>query len=96
MPAHYFFGPSLLASVPLAAPWTDTSGPNQFSTAYLCPVCGSLWAQISLDGAPWFPTIKRCGLHGDGQFSHPWQRDLSLYPEAVLRHDAQMALKELE
>ena len=96
MPAHYFLGTSLLVSAPLAAPWSDTAGPNAFSTAYLCPQCGSLWAQISVDGAPWFPTVKRCPDHGDGRFSHSWQRDLSLYPLPVLQHDARMALKELE
>jgi hypothetical protein len=95
MPAHYFLGSQLLATAPLSAPWQDSDGPNTLSSAYLCPTCGTLWAQISIDGARWTPITRSCPLHGGGQFSHPWQRDLSLYPEAVLQHDARIALKEL-
>jgi ribosomal protein S27AE len=65
------------------------------SSAYLCPNCGSLWAQVAIDDARWSPVVRRCAPCGDGHIIHPWQRNLSHYPFPVLLHSALLALKEL-
>jgi hypothetical protein len=99
--AHYFLGSRLLCSSPSAPSWSDELPfPGSVSLAYLCPSCGSLWAQVSIDGQPWSPVVRHCLRHATpsnkgGTFHHPWQRNLSSYPREVLQSDALAMMNSL-
>lgn len=61
--------------------YADSSGKRSSAywpnTAYVCPVCGELWARAiyehhfqyePIPQAPWIVEVRRCAEHGDGYF----------------------------
>lgn len=99
---HYFLGSRLLGSSPSLPMWDDAT-PSHFSTAYLCPTCGEVWARIAVEGGQeWHPIKAFCPKHSDyfgrpgGSFIHPWRKTYWELPQEVLKYELQLLLDRLE